>query len=66
MDFSAILAPYAWIWWTVSFLYNPVVIAVQQLAPRLVPWQTPIRKAWGVWNAGFAGFSLLGFIATHK
>jgi hypothetical protein len=64
--FNAVLAPYAWLWWTLAFLYNPAVVALQNLAPRLVPWQSLLRRAWGVWNAGFAVFSALGFIATYR
>lgn len=64
--FSTILAPYAWLWWTVAFLYNPAVLALEKLAPRLAPWQRLLRRAWGIWNAAFAVFSLFGFFATYR
>jgi hypothetical protein len=63
-SFSVTLAPYAWLWWTAALLYNPAVLALQKLAPSLVPWQGLLRRVWGIWNAGFAVFSAVGFFAT--
>lgn len=63
MDFSDTLIPYAWIWWTAAIFYNPAVNMIQS---RSMPYLAAIKKAWGLWNAAFAAFSLVGFLLTCR
>lgn len=66
MHFSAFLQPYAWLWWTAGFLYNPLIKVAETCAPDLKPHMPVLRTALGVWNLCFSAISLLGFLATCR
>lgn len=66
MDFRDMLQPYAWLWWTAGFLYNPAIHTFQACAPALKPYRALLKAGWGVWNLIFSLFSLVGFLATYR
>jgi len=65
-NFTAVLGPLTWVWWTAAFLYNQAFKAVQACAPALKPYQGLIRKVWGIHNIALAVFSLLSFYNTYR
>lgn len=66
MDFQATLLPYAWLWWTAAFLYNPAINTAQACAPALKQHRAFLKTAWGVWNLAFSLFSAAGLAGTGR